>query len=127
MCIRDSITSGIDNFWLCGSLKISAREQVEFLKRLYNKQLFGLSDKTQGIVKDIMLYETTENYKLYGKTGSGDCWDDLLIGWYVGFLETDDNAYIFALNLFVNDFSDLDNNKRIELIKNILKGLKIIE
>jgi len=124
---NNDISSGIDNFWLCGSLKISAEEQVEFLKKLYNNQLIGFSIRTQEIVKDIMLNESTDNYKLYGKTGGGDCWNDKVIGWYVGFLETESNTFIFAMNVFVNDFSDLGNNMRIEMTKNILKGLNLIE
>lgn len=123
---NNDISSGIDNFWLCGSLQISAIEQVEFLKKLYLNQLSGFSVKSQETVKDIMLYETNDNYKLYGKTGAGDCFDKKVIGWYVGFIETNSNTYIFAMNIIVNDFSDLDNNLRIEMTKNILKELKII-
>jgi beta-lactamase class D len=124
---NNDISSGIDNFWLCGSLKISAMEQVEFLEELYNNQLTGFSIRTQEIVKDIILNESTDYYKLYGKTGGGDCWDDKVIGWYVGFLEIELNTYIFAMNVFVNDFSDLGNNMRIEITKNIFKGLNIIK
>ena len=32
---NNDISSGIDNFWLCGSIKVSAKEQVEFLNKLY--------------------------------------------------------------------------------------------
>lgn len=124
---NNDILSGIDNFWLCGSLKISANEQVEFLKKLYYNQLSGFSIKSQEIVKNIMMYETTDNYKLFGKTGGGDCWADKVIGWYVGFVETKSGAYIFAMNIIVNEFSDLQKNMRIEIIKNILKFLRIIE
>ncbi|MCP4180209.1 MAG: class D beta-lactamase [bacterium] len=123
---NNDISSGIDNFWLCGSIKISAKEQIDFLKKLYNKQLVGFSNQSQEIVKDIMLYESTENYKLYGKTGGGDCWDDTVIGWYVGFVETESNTYIFALNMFVKSFNDL-GNKRTDITKKILLDLKIIE
>lgn len=73
-----------------------------------------------------MLYESTDNYKLYGKTGGGDCWDNKTIGWYVGFVETDSSNYIFAMNMFVEDFKDL-GNKRIEITKHILKDLNIIK
>lgn len=124
---NNDISSGLDNFWLCGSLTISAEEQVEFLKKLYNKKLSGFSDRSQEIVKEIMLYESTEKYKLYGKTGGGDCWEDKLIGLYVGFLETDSNTYVFAMNMLVKEFNDFDNNKRIEFTKDILKHLRIIE
>lgn len=121
------ISSGLDSYWLCGSIQISINEQIEFLKRLYLHNLKGFSDKNINAVESIMLYETTPDYKLYGKTGSGDCWDDKVIGWYVGFVETDSGTKIFAMNIIVNGFSDLRNNFRIELTKKIMKELKIIK
>lgn len=121
------ISSGLDTYWLCGSIQISINEQIDFLKRLYLHKLQGFSDKNIDAVKSIMLYETTADYKLYGKTGGGDCWDNKVIGWYIGFVETESGTKIFAMNIIVNDFSDLKNNFRIELTKKILKELKIIK
>jgi beta-lactamase class D len=121
------ISSGLDIYWLCGSIQISINEQVDFLKRLYLKNLEGFSDKNMESVKNIMLYETTNDYKLYGKTGGGNCRDNQAIGWYVGFVETESGTKIFAMNIIVNDFSDLKNNFRIELTKKILRELEIIE
>lgn len=121
------ISSGLDSYWLCGSIQISINEQIDFLKKLYLHKLNGFSDKSIDAVKSIMLYETTPDYKLYGKTGGGDCWDNKIIGWYVGFVETESGTKIFAMNIIVNDFSDLKNNFRIELTKKILKELKIIK
>ena len=121
------ISSGLDSYWLCGSIQISINEQVEFLKKLYLHKLNGFSDKNMDAVKSIMLYETTNDYKLFGKTGSGDCWDDKVIGWYVGFVETETGPKVFAMNVIVNNFNDLQNNFRIELTKKILKELKIIK
>jgi beta-lactamase class D len=74
-----------------------------------------------------MLYETADNYKLYGKTGGGDCWKNKVIGWFVGFIETESGTYIFAMNIIVNDFDDLKDNFRIDLTKKVLKGLEIIK
>jgi len=121
------ISSGLDTYWLCGSIQISINEQIDFLKRLYLHELNGFSDINIDAVKSIMLYETTPNYKLYGKTGGGDCWDDKVLGWYVGFVETESGTKIFAMNIIVNNFGDLNNNLRIELTKKILKELKIIK
>lgn len=121
------ISSGLDTYWLCGSIQISINEQIEFLKKLYLNKLNGFSDKNINAVKSIMLYETTSDYRLYGKTGGGDCWDDKVIGWYVGFVETESGTKIFALNIIVNNFGDLKNNLQIELTKKILKELKIIK
>lgn len=124
---NQDLSAGLKYFWLGGSLKISANEQVEFLKALYSKQLDGFSDLSQQITKEIMPNESTVNYKLYGKTGTGEISDDEIIGWYVGFLETDDNTYIFAMNMFVDGYDDLMNNSRQELTKRIFRDLNIIE
>ena len=122
-----NITSGIDMFWLCGSLQISIDEQIEFLKKLYTNRLQGFSAKSLKTVKDIMLYESTPQYKLYGKTGSGDCLDGKIIAWYVGFIETDTGANVFAMNIIVDSYDDLKNNFRTELTKDLLRELKIIQ
>ena len=59
----------IDNFWLNDSLKISADEQIGFLKRLYFCEL-PMSERSQRIVKVMMLQEQTPEYNLYYKTGT---------------------------------------------------------
>jgi len=106
---------------------ITINEQIDFLKKLYLHKLSGFSDKNMDAVKSIMLYESVSDYKLYEKTGSGDCRDDKVIGWYVGFVETESGPKVFAMNIIVDDFDDLQNNLRIELTKKILKELKIIK
>jgi len=119
-------SSAIDRFWLCGSLTISAKEQVCFLKKFYTNELPGISIANMKAVKKIMHYESSEHFKLYGKTGGGDCMPRKVIGWYVGFVETDDNTYIFAMNMLANDFSTFANNHRIEVTKQVLQELDII-
>jgi beta-lactamase class D len=119
------ISSGIDHFWLGGSMKISADEQVEFIKKLLSDRLEGFSVTTQEKVKGIMLSESTQRYKLYGKTGGCDCATDTTIGWYVGFVETRSNTYVFSLNIFVKSFDSLAG-KRIELTKRILQGFGVL-
>lgn len=121
------ISSGEDTFWLCGSMHISINEQIEFLKKLYMHRLNGFSEKSINTVKGIMLYESTPQYILYGKTGTGDCFEGKFLAWYVGFVETDAGASIFAMNIIVDSFDDLKNNFRIELTKNVLRKLKIIQ
>lgn len=120
------ISSGIDNFWLNGSLKISANEQVEFLKKFYQGQL-KVSAKTIKLVKNILIQEQTENYKLSAKTGAGyiDQNRNVALGWYVGYLEKSDNVYFFALNIEGQSFDEI-LKPRIEITKSIFKELGII-
>lgn len=63
------IGDAIDQFWLNDTLTISADEQAGFLKRLYFDQL-PFSERSQRIVRSMMLREQTPEYKLYYKTGT---------------------------------------------------------
>ena len=62
------LSGGIDQFWLTGGLRITARQQIEFLRRLYADEL-PFSARTRRIVKDILVLERTAEYVLRGKTG----------------------------------------------------------
>ncbi len=75
----------IDMFWLNDSLKISADEQAGFVKRLYFHEL-PMSERSQRIVKNIMLREEGNGYKLYYKTGTGIV-KGKTIYWVTGFVE----------------------------------------
>ncbi len=121
------ISSGIDNFWLNGSLRISSLEQVEFLKKFYNNHL-KVSARTTKLVKDILVQEQTENYKLSAKTGAGyiDNNRNIALGWYVGYIEKGDNVYFFALNIEGNSFGEI-LEPRIVITKNVLRKLGIVE
>ncbi len=114
----------IDSFWLNGKLAISPDEQVEFMKNLYDGRLpFG--ERAMKIVKDISLLQDTLGYKLHGKTGWGQK-DGQNIGWFVGWVETKDNVYFFALNIGV-DQAHLDTEKflrcRRQITEQVLHAL----
>ena len=84
--------SKVTTFWLDGDIKISAIEQIEFLKKLYKNEL-PFEQRYIDITKKILTVEKTENYIIKAKTGfSGK------IGWYVGYVETKNGVWFFALN-----------------------------
>jgi len=115
-------TSGrVDDFWLNNRLKISANEQVEFLKAFYSGRL-PVSQRSTEIVKDILVFEKTPTYTLSAKTGGGSIAEGVYIGWFVGYLETEGNVYFFATNLEGSSFTEI-RDKRIELTKQILRVL----
>jgi len=64
------VSSGLDDFWLNGSIQISAMEQVTFLRKFYNHDL-GVSAGSIDAVKEILLRESTDNYSFSYKTGAG--------------------------------------------------------
>lgn len=90
---NQDISGGIDSFWLSSSLLISPLDQVNFLEALYKHELPFDKDVMES-VKEIMLQIQEEHFTLYGKTGQGSG-----LGWFIGYLETKDNQYVFATNV----------------------------
>ena len=85
-----TIGNAVDKFWLDSSLLISPDEQVGFVKRLYFNEL-PFSERSQRIVRSMMLWEDQPGYKLYYKTGTGQA-GDKYIYWIVGFAERIENV-----------------------------------
>lgn len=131
----------VDSFWIDGSLQISADEQAGFIKRLYFNELPFL-DRTQGIVKSMMLREDSTQDKLYFKTGTGDTRRGTWLYWVVGYLErvvptkedprsmnktgVRNYPYFFALN-FERPKSDSAKNwfdVRIQLLHQLLSDYR---
>ncbi|WP_456287418.1 class D beta-lactamase [Paenibacillus sp. AK002] len=89
------ITGGIDTFWLNSSLKISAVEQAEFIEKLVEENL-PFQKKTMKTVKRMMIDDEQDEYTIHGKTGSR--LSDMGLGWYVGYIETEKETWVFATN-----------------------------
>lgn len=116
----------IDKFWLQGELRITPQEQVQFLRRLYKNDL-PFSERSLSIVKDIMVLEQTPDYTIRGKTGWVGFPEQTVfpqVGWFVGYLEQNNNAYFFATNIDMRSASDAP--KRIELTRRSLKDLGLL-
>ena len=134
----------VDTFWLDNSLKISADEQVGFLKKLYFEELpFTL--RTQTIVRSIMLREDSASNKVFYKTGWGvkENGDNIL--WIVGFAEHQEDVkedknsmnksdvrnypYLFALNFDVPKGSAMEKwaPVRVELLHELLENYGVFK
>lgn len=127
------IGDSIDMFWLNNTLKISADEQVGFVKRLYHGEL-PFSERTQRIVRGMMLQKESKNYKLYYKTGWSKA-DNTNLLWVVGYvekfeelrhvetkkLEAIPHPYFFAMNFTSADTAtDYLIKMRLELLQKLL-------
>lgn len=118
---NEDASGPLNGFWLGSSLKVSADEQVEFLKRLYKEEL-PVAKRSTRIVKEIMTLEETPDYKLSGKTGGGPLGEARFLGWFVGYLETKDNTYFFATEIEGPTYLSI-RDERIALTKRILADL----
>jgi len=112
------IGGGIDQFWLTGDLRITPKEQIDFLVKLHNNNL-PFSPRAIAIVKNIITTEETEDYVLRGKTG----WEGK-VGWYVGYLERGGNTYFFATQLDIAKAKD--TKARIGITRSILKAMGLL-
>jgi len=126
------IGGGIDQFWLSGKLRISAEQQVAFLRRLADGTL-PFSARAQEIVRRVTIYDSAPHYVLHQKTGWGPQLDarlegtgkDAQIGWYVGWVEHAGNRWFFALNMDMNGAADA--GKRADIAKSILATMGAID
>ncbi len=117
------IGNEVDNFWLNGDIKISAIEEVLFLKKLILQQL-PFDKGVQQTVKSILLTDSAKHYKVYSKTG----WSTKStpnIGWLVGWIESKNETYIFAINIDINQPKETVLRKQISY--EILKQEGIIQ
>ena len=90
-------SSNLDLFWLEGESSITQFQQINFLKRLYQSEL-PISERTEMIMKRMIVNVDTDDYKLSGKTG----WsirNGNNNGWFVGYVETQSKIYFFATNV----------------------------
>lgn len=91
------IRGGIDVFWLEGSLRISAEEQVRFLQGFHDGKL-PFSRHVQDIVRRVMIVEETSAHVLRAKTGWALRGEDGPTGWWVGWVEKGGRVWYFAIN-----------------------------
>jgi beta-lactamase class D len=120
-----NLTGPPTRFWLAGLFRISANQQIDFLRKFYNYKL-KVSRKSIDIVKDIMILEQTNKYKLSGKTGGVLINDSNYIMWLVGYIEKCGKPYFYAMNFISNDF-DKFKQVRYDIAKDILRELKLME
>jgi beta-lactamase class D len=117
------ITGNIDSFWLDGALRISADEQVAFLKRLVQNDL-PFSARNLNIVKDILMLEKTPVSQLSGKTGT-QLRVKPSVNWFVGYVEKGDEVYVFATNLELPE-GITDNTRAKQITLRILRDMELI-
>lgn len=118
-----NIGPAIDTFWLEGDMRISARQQVDFLTKLYRNDL-PFSQRSIDIVKRIMIDEETKEYVLRAKTG----WalrPTEEVGWWIGWVERGDgNVYTFAMNIVAERPNRAKfGPARMQIAQQILKDL----
>lgn len=99
------ISGGLTIFWEQSSLQISPLEQVQFLQKVHEgKTMFSPSNVD--VLKKVIWISEKDDAVLFGKTGSGlreegrfiplGPEDGYVRGWFVGYVEKDENTYYVA-------------------------------
>lgn len=95
---NSDLSGGLGRYWAESSLKISPVEQVELLARFCLGDLpFG--PENSKAVKDSLFVSSSGGSTLYGKTGTGNVEGQNVNGWFVGFVEAQEETYVFATNI----------------------------
>ena len=111
-------SGGLTNFWLQSSLKISPKEQIDILKKLYNYEL-PFEKRNVDIVKGLFNLSDQNDVVLFGKTGTGGDNKGYINGWFIGYVEKGKNVYFFATNIEAEN--DASGPKAKEITLKILK------
>lgn len=112
-------------FWLAGEFRISANQQIAFLRKFYHDDL-PVSKEAIDKVRKLIVLEKGDDWTLSGKTGGGVLNDSDYIMWLVGYVEKDNHPYYYVLNFVSDDFNGT-SQARYKITKDILKEMKLIE
>jgi beta-lactamase class D len=108
-----SIEGGMDRFWLDGGLRISAFEQVDFLRRFHEGQL-PISGAHRDAVRELLVIDEGRSWTLSGKTGwAGFGEAGPGVGWLVGYVAHEGGVHYFATRIDVLPGTDMALRMRL--------------
>ena len=112
-----NLSTGIDDYWLESSLKISPIEQVNLLHSFYTNS-FHFNPQNVQAMKNALVISSSYDITLSGKTGTGAVNGKNTSGWFIGYLETPENTYFFATN--IQNGKETYGKKALEITLSIL-------
>ena len=117
-----NISAGVDLFWLPSkereTILISPIQQADLMRKIVSGEI-PFSDSSLSVLKKLMFIKKTDRGILYGKTGSGVDDEGLwVLGWFVGYVESNDKSYAFAC---VAQGKDVMSKHAREIAEHVLK------
>lgn len=115
----------LTGFWIESSLKISPKEQVEVLDRIFGTHS-AYSQETQNDLKQVMLVseQPDGDVLIYGKTGLGKSHGVVVDAWFTGFADTADGRKYFCVYLGETDGKDVSSTKAKEIAIALVSDLQ---
>ena len=117
---NQQIGQQVDNFWLVGPLKITPKQEVQFVSALAREQL-AFDPQVQQQVKAMLFLQERKAYRLYVKSGWGMDVEPQ-VGWLTGWVETP-QAEIVAFSLNMQMRNGMDPAIRLEILQQALAEL----
>lgn len=114
------------DFWNFGEFSVSPIHQIDLLKKLYKNDL-PFKKKYQKMVVETMFNGSNQYGDIYGKTG-WTSYNNLRIGWWVGYIELKNQGPIFFAtrikklkSLETGNFGAARKEITFEVLSNYLK------
>lgn len=117
---NQQIGQQVDNFWLVGPLKVTPKQEVEFVSALAREQL-AFDPQVQQQVKAMLLLQEQQAYRLYAKSGWGMDVEPQ-VGWLTGWVKTP-QAEIVAFSLNMQMRNGMDPAIRLDILQQTLAEL----
>jgi len=118
------VSANLNEFWKDGSLKITADEQLGFIKKLFFKDL-PFQKRSQEIFKKMMVKEENSNYTLSYLPATDSLTNNT---WVLGYEEENTHIYFFVLHTTGKTAAASNNSvillKKILLQQGFLQGLR---
>ena len=115
---NELVGDDLTHFWIDGELKISAQEQIDFLKKVYLNDL-SFDKKNIQILKKVMLSNKTDKYEIYSKTAWAR---KSKIAWFIGYIKTKKDVLFFAMNIDMSKIKEARLRRliSIEALKKVI-------
>lgn len=81
--------------WIDSSLMITSYEQLEFMKKFVQENLPVKKSAIEYTKENLLLTQSNSDYNIYAKSGAGYLKNRIAHGWYIGWVEKNNNQYIF--------------------------------
>ncbi|MCU4440047.1 OXA-134 family carbapenem-hydrolyzing class D beta-lactamase [Acinetobacter lwoffii] len=117
---NQQIGQQVDNFWLVGPLKVTPKQEVQFVSALAREQL-AFDPQVQQQVKAMLFLQERKAYRLYVKSGWGMDVEPQ-VGWLTGWVETP-QAEIVAFSLNMQMQTNMNPAIRLEILQQALGEL----
>lgn len=115
----------LTGFWIESSLKISPKEQVDVMARIFGDDS-PYAPQTREQLQQVMLVTDptpTDALTIYGKTGMGKAEGVVVDAWFTGFAQTQTGPIYFCVYLGETPEADVSSTKAKEIACHILTDL----